>query len=342
MEIVNFADKNSVKELDEFALRHGEFMQSPKWAMVKSGWLKEGIISRDNEGKIRAACLVLVYKTPLMSLMYAPRGFIGEHSESAFSDIMEGADILAKKHRAAEFIFDPKITRENEPPFLREYCRSGVTPVQPRENVVLRLGKTYEETVRGFKSDYRNRVHKAKNRGVKFEIHGENSLDEFYRLYLETGKRGDFRVREREYFTRMLAAFGEDCGVYVCRSAEGEALSAAVGIRFGTRFTYAYGASSSKSRELYPCYLMHSEMIRLALESGCTEYDLGGVPNYRDENSAGYRLWRFKHGFGGETVEFTGEYSKIYRKGFAKLFHLVQRIRKKSKDEKPLIKGKNQ
>lgn len=334
MEVINFADANSFAEFDEFAHSNGEFMQSPRWASVKDGWLGEGVISRDPEGKIRAACLVLVYKTPLISLLYAPRGFIGEYTESAFSDIMEGIDLLAKKYRAAEFLFDPKITEADEPMFLREYRRMEMPPVQPRENVILQLKKTYEETERGFKSDYRNRIHKAKKRGVKFEICGESALEDFYRLYKETGKRGGFAVREKEYFSRMLSALVGECRVFVCRSAEGEPLSAAVGIRFGTRFTYAYGASSSEKRGLYPCYLMHSEMIKYALENGCTEYDFGGVPNYRSENSAGYRLWRFKHGFGGEAVEFTGEYLKVYRKNPAELLNFIQKARRKLMAEK--------
>lgn len=328
LETVDFTDAGSFEEFDKFVRGYGEFMQSPRWASVKDGWIGEGIISRNCEGNIRAACLVLVYRTPLISLLYAPRGFIGEYSESAFSDIMAGIDLLAKKYRAAEFLFDPKFTRENEPMFLRGYRGFEITPVQPRENVILRLKKTYAETERGFKSDYRNRIHKAKNRGVRFEIHGENALGEFYALYRETGKRDGFQTREREYFSRMLSAFGDDCRVFICRSENGKALSAAVGIRFGTRFTYVYGASSSENRELYPCYLMHSEMIKFALESGCTEYDFGGVPNYRDESSAGYRLWRFKHGFGGETVEFVGEYSKVYRKYPAKLVEFIQKAKR--------------
>lgn len=329
METVDFTDEKAFLEFDEFAWQNGEFLQSPRWISVKNKWSGEGIVSRDCDGKIRAACLVLVYKTPLGSLLYAPRGFIGEINENTFSDIMDGINLLAKKHRAVEFLFDTRIVLADEPPFLIRYRCVGLPFVQPRENVILRLGKTYEETERSFKSDYRNRIRKAKKRGVIFEIHGENAIEEFYALYRETGERNGFPIRDKEYFSRMFSAFGENCRLFICRNTNGKALSAAVGLRFGKRFTYVYGASSSQNRELYPCYLMHSEMIKYALEKGCTEYDFGGVPNYHDETSAGYRLWKFKHGFGGDTVEYTCEYSEIYRKYPAKMLNYILTRRKK-------------
>ncbi len=88
--------------------------------------------------------------------------------------------------------------------------------------LVYRLEKIFFVKVR--------RIHKAVNRGVKFEIHDEEAVDEFYALYEETGKRSGFPVREKEYFTQMLSAFGSDCKIFLCRSENGEPLSAAVGI----------------------------------------------------------------------------------------------------------------
>lgn len=71
---------------------------------------------------------------------------------------------------------------------------------------------------------------------------------------------------------------------------------------------------------------MQSEMIRYAVAHNCKEYDFGGVPNYRKENSAGYKLWRFKHGFGGKTVEYVGEYSVVYRKFSAIMLNQAQKM----------------
>ncbi len=325
MELLDLANESQMSEFNEFARRHGEFMQSPSWGNVKRGRLCEGIISRGDDKSIRAVCLVLIKKTPLISLMYAPRGFIGEVSESTFNDIMEGTKILAKKYRSVAFMFDPRVSETDEPDFLKQYRSENIRPIQPRENVILDLSATYEETERGFKSDYRNRIHKALNRGVKLEIHNEEAVDEFYALYEETGKRNGFPVREKEYFKQMFSAFGNDCKIFLCRSEEGEPLSAAVGLCFGNRYTYVYGASSSQNRNLYPCYLMHSEMIKYAIAHNCKEYDFGGIPNYHDENSGGYRLWRFKHGFGGEAIEYVGEYSVVYNKFLVTLLKQSQK-----------------
>ncbi len=161
MELLDFSNEKQTSEFNEFARSYGEFMQSTNWGKVKQGWCCEEVISRGDDGKIRAVCLVLIKQTPLISLMYAPRGFIGELSEGAFNDILEGMKILAKKYRSAEFLFDPRISQEDEPEFLKKYRREDFMPVQPRENVILYLGSTYDETERGFKSDYRNRALKS-------------------------------------------------------------------------------------------------------------------------------------------------------------------------------------
>ena len=325
LEITDFSDKKAFAEFDEFARKFGEFTQSPRWTSVKRRWQGAGVVVRNPDGAVTAECLVLIRKTPFGSLMYSPRGFIGEYSSEVWAEILSGIEILSRKYHAVEFIFDPRQSAD----FLKKYKRDDIKPVQPKENVILRIAKPFSEIERGFKSDYRNRIRKAVKRGVRFEVHGKEALDEFYELYAETGRRGKFPVRSKEYFSEILRAFGCECKIFLCRNSEGKALSGAVGIAFGTRFTYVYGGSSSAQRNLYPNYLMQSEMIKFARNIGCTEYDFGRIPDYKNENSAGYRLWRFKSGFGGEIAEYDGEFAVVFRKFTAKFLRRALKLRKK-------------
>ena len=63
-----------------------------------------------------------------------------------------------------------------------------------------------------------------------------------------------------------------------------------------------------------PNYLMQWEMIRWALETGCSVYDFQGVSgNLNPENNPMYGLYRFKKGFNGQLDELAGEFDCVSR-----------------------------
>ena len=81
-----------------------------------------------------------------------------------------------------------------------------------------------------------------------------------------------------------------------------------------------YGASDNVYRNVMPNYLIQWEMIRWAIQTGCTVYDFQGVSgNITDENDHLYGLYRFKKGFNGTLDELAGEFDYVYRPLRAKL-----------------------
>lgn len=329
-------NSQNAAEYERFVEAHenGSFMQSLAWANVKANWESEAVISRDDSGKIRGACLVLVKKIPLVkcAFLYAPRGPVCDFSDSeALSDIAAGIDILAKKYGAFAALCDPLLEARD----LRGKMQKGFggftlrdVPeeqlIQCKYNYVLELkGKTLYEIHAGFKPDYRNRISKAERRGVWCEEHREeaaiNALPDFYELMKQTGKRDGFPIRSLEYFARFLRSLGERAALFMCYAELGGVktpLSGAIAVNYGKRFTYVYGASSDEHRELYPSYLMQWTMITAGVISdkrGNSVYDFGGVPFYHDETRREYGIYRFKKGFGGEVTAYAGQFVKVYR-----------------------------
>lgn len=326
-----FLNSANADEYERFVKSHenGSFMQSLAWRNVKANWESEAVISRNERGELRGACLVLVKKIgfPRCAFLYAPRGPVCGYSDiAALADLAEGIGVLAKKHRAFAVMCDPPIVGvaqtaalENAGFSLREVPEDRL--IQCRCNYVLNLeGKTLAEIRAGFKSEYRNRISKAQRRGVRCEeLCGEraiNALDDFYELMIQTGRRDGFPIRLKEYFTRFLRSLGENASLYMCSAQIGCGeipLAGAITVNFGGRFTYVYGASSDERRELYPSYLMQWTMISAAHKLGCRVYDFGGVPFYCDENRPEYGMYRFKKGFGGEVVTYAGQFVKVCR-----------------------------
>lgn len=331
-----FLNSNNANEYERFVEAHenGSFMQSLAWANVKANWDSEAVISRDEHGKIRGACLVLVRKIPILrcAFLYAPRGPVCDYSSNsghsgsgALQDIAAGLDVLAKKHRAFAVMCDPPLadganaeSLENAGFSLRE--TSG-EQLQCRFNYVLELaGKTLSEIRAGFRPEYRNRISKAQRRGVWCEeLRGEaalNALGEFYELMIQTGRRDGFPIRPKEYFARFMRSLGEHARLYMCYAeiyGIKTPLSGAVTVNYGSRSVYVYGASSDTNRDLYPNYLMQWTMISAAYNQGCSVYDFGGVPFYYDSTRREYGIYRFKKGFGGEVTAYAGQFVKVCR-----------------------------
>ena len=81
-----------------------------------------------------------------------------------------------------------------------------------------------------------------------------------------------------------------------------------VAVQYGDKVWYLYGASSNNYRNLMPNYLLQWRMIEWAIENNCRIYDFRGISGDLSENNPLFGLYRFKKGFGGELVEFAGEF----------------------------------
>ena len=344
--LLNFGSPEERYEYEQFVSHHpyGSFSQSLAWRQVKENWGHEAVVVRDSDGNIQAAMLILVKSLPLLhsSFLYAPRGPVCFPEETELLPLLfQGIIQAAKKHRACLFRMDPMIL-ESDTRFLGAMACLGFshtlkanedTTVQCRSHYHLPLdGKTQEEIFSAFKSKWRYNIRLASRRGVTCGYYGPERLDDFMKLMRETGHRDHFAIRSREYFLRLMNAFGSACRLYFCEY-NGEPLSGAIAIQYAGKTAYVYGASSSRHRNLMPCYLMQWSMIQWAIESGCSLYDFQGIPHFDEPDHPNYGVYRFKQGFSGEVVVYAGEFDYIFspckkaamdfcQTGFRRLVHL--------------------
>lgn len=363
MEIINKSDKNLLAEYEEFAStsRYGNFMQSINWPKVKDNWGWDAVISRDKDGKIRGTCLCIIKKIPFFgcTFLYAPHGPCCDPADKeTVADLFEGVKALAKKHKAYQFMWDPCF-EEKETELTQMYRDMGFThiddapelsTIQARNNYMLRNieGKTPDEVMATFKSDWRNRIRKAGRKGVVCKACGKEALDDFYPMMEATGTRDGFSIRSKEYFAKMLDALGEDhCRLFVCYlEQEGEKpipVSGALTTRYAGKTCYVYGASSNHHRNTYPNYLMQWTMINWAMEKNNFIYDFMGIPFYKDETHPNYGVYKFKKGFNGEVVTYVGEFYYVFMPIRKKLVDLAQRIveARHMRRTKKLIENRN-
>lgn len=362
MEIINKNDAKLLEEYENFASnsRYGNFMQSLNWPKVKDNWGWDAVISRDGEGKIQGTCLVLIKKIPIFgcTFLYAPHGPVCDWSnKEIMSDLFEGIKILAKRYKSYQFMWDPPFEEKDRDisemiismGFKHIYDAPELSTIQARNNYMLRNieGKTPDEVMLSFKSDWRNRIRKGPKKGVYCKACGTEALDDFYPLMQATGIRDGFSIRAKDYFVKFIEGLGEEhCRLFMCYVEEDGKqipLSGAVTTQYAGKTCYVYGASANHHRNLYPNYLMQWTMISWAIENGDYIYDFQGIPFYKDETHPNYGVYKFKKGFNGEVVTYAGEFFYVFKPFMKKIVDLCEKIVMKTHEKQrlKLVKNRN-
>ncbi len=344
MEILN---KELYDEFDRFCAAHpqGAFQQSPRWHKVKTEWECEIVVSRDENNNIKGGIFLLIRKIGIKSMIYACRGPVCDYTDKeVITDLLEGVKTVAKKYKAYRFICDPLIMADDKETIeFFKSCGLKINEnapfhdtIQPRYNYMLRYlkGLTMDELMMKMNRDTRYYLRYPEKKGVVCKNLGLEGLDDFYRIYSETGVRQHFTVRPKEYFVKMLTGLGDNCRLYMCYSPDGEALCGGVAVQYAGTTSHVYGCSNEKMRNLRPTYLLQKYLMQWAIEGGCHTYDMQGVAPRPEDSEALYRILDFKSNFTGEVVETAGEFKIVFDPLYEKLIDTALKIRTKIKKSK--------
>lgn len=344
MPILDLNNKEELKRYNEHikSCKYTRLTQVIEWSKVKENWKSEIVYVEEN-GKITASMLLLIQSMRVSgyNIMYAPRGPVCDVNDiDTVKKLINEAAPLVKKYKAAMLKFDPQVEysdKLNKLYISNGFKTSGINPdhdelIQPVHEAVLNVkNKSYDELMKNFAEKTRYNIRLSARKGVTVRhSHTEEDLKVFYHLYEITTKRDKIGKRAYEYFKNMLDAYDENhLRVYIA-SAQGEDLSAAIAITYGEEMFYLYGASSNEKRNLMPNYAMQSEMIKWAIEKGCSLYNFGGILHLEKNNG----LYKFKVGFCKESgiTNYIGEIDKVYNKtmyfAYRNILPILKKIRR--------------
>jgi vancomycin resistance protein VanK len=163
----------------------------------------------------------------------------------------------------------------------------------------------------GMNQQWRRNIKTAAKAGVEVTVGGADDLPAFHALYAHTAERDHFTPRPLAYFRTMYDALSSEepdrIRLYLAHH-EGELVAATVWVRVGGHTWYSYGASSTEKRDVRGSNAVQWAMIRDALATGASVYDLRGITDTLDPDDPHVGLIQFKVGTGGEAVEYAGEW----------------------------------
>ncbi len=304
MPILDRNDSAKVQEYENFVRNspYANAMQDMNWAQVKNNWISE-YVYLEERGKITAAMSVLGIKAVGdKTFLYAPRGPVSDFYDiETTKKLIEEAKPLFEKHDAFLLRMDPCVLNNQE--LVEKYRAEGFTFrsdgeeihsfSNPRYEIMLGLeGKTTQELMAGFNNMTRRHIRASiKNEVTSRYSRSQEDIDIFYELTKIMAERQGITHRPKEYFERLVEAYPE-IRVYVSEY-EGKPIASMIGLPYGDKMWYIYGATTTMQGKISPGYLLIWSLIQWGCELGLKYFNMGGTYSLDMEDG----LFFFKHGF---------------------------------------------
>ena len=311
-------------------------LQSWDWGEFKSrwGWMAERKMwFRDGAPVAAAQILARPIPRAPWSFLYVSKGPALDYSDvSLVDEILAGLEAYAQKSRALFIKIDPDVVLQIDdsagecPPeaageaVLNLLARRGwhFSPeqIQFRNTVMVGLNGEPDEMLSRMKSKWRYNIRLAQRKGVEIRSGAPADLSLFYRMYADTAARDGFLIRPAAYYRDVWQLFMQaGRAELLLAEVDGEAVAGLILFLFGPKAWYMYGASTAKQRGLMPNHLLQWQAMRRANALGCTQYDMWGAPDVFDESDSMWGVYRFKQGFGGQTMQGLGAFDYPARPG---------------------------
>lgn len=318
---------------------NGSLLQTSAWGKLKADFGWEWELVTDNADAPQAGAVLLFRQLPMRlgTIAYVPRGPVVNWEDKAqVSALIAQIRTAAKRKRAWALWLEPEAMQGSAAEStLRELgFKESTRTVQPPRTVIIDISGDEQGILAAMKSKTRYNIRLAGRKGVTIRQGGFEDIDTFYSLMLETGDRDAFGIHNKAYYQRALDLFlPQDQVAMLIAEAEGEALAALLVYAVGNNAWYITGASSNRQRNKMPTYALQWEAIRWAKAKGCTQYDLWGIPDadeetleaqFTERHDGLWGVYRFKRGFGGEIVRYTG----LWEKALNPLYPLAARFYK--------------
>lgn len=315
----------------------GHLLQSFGWGRLKNsfGWATERVAWQEGTQLFGAAQVLYRRLAPALTMAYVPRGPV-------LSQDIDTRQFLERlvHHVRARGVFVLKL----EPDWLKGDEREQVLQemqfhptaetVQPPATIHLDLTADLETILARIKSKWRYNIRLAERKGVTVRAGGAADFGAFYDLMRVTGERDHFAIHSENYYRTAFELLKADNHVQLLVAEfEQKPLAMLFVTAFGREAIYLYGASGNEERNRMPNHALHWAAIRWAKERGCARYDLWGVPETLVEDGEDANLpsslYRFKQGFGGETVRYTGAWDLVFSGTKHQAYKLARRMYKR-------------
>ena len=209
--------------------------------------------------------------------------------------------------------------------------------IQMRWSYILNVNKSIEDIKKDMDQRCRRCIKKYERYPLELTyVDNISKLKDFKDIMESTAKRQNHFDRSLEYYNNLNRLLGNrsiltiiylDKNKYLEECTDDKLydivkndkrnkipISAGVFIFDKDRLNYVYGGTYKEYMSLMAQYKMQVEMIKLTKEKNLPIYDFGGISGNFIPGSENYGVYKFKRGFGGNVIEYIGEFDLILDK----------------------------
>jgi FemAB-related protein (PEP-CTERM system-associated) len=147
-------------------------------------------------------------------------------------------------------------------------------------------------------------VRKGIKNGLKSTI--DSSADRFFSLFADNVHRHGTPALPKNYFSTLLATFGQDCEILTVTTADGKLLSSVLSFYFRDEVLPYYAGDDEAARDLAANDFKYWELMRRSCERGLRIFDYG-------RSKTGTGPFAFKKNWGFEPTPLNYEY-RLYKR----------------------------
>lgn len=306
--MINLLDINNRLDLEKVIIflknnHHADYMQDIKWNIIRNE-NKKYYLFFEEDNQIIWTCNLLEKNKDGENYLYAPRGpVLKDSNKKLLNHFLKEIKVWMSNNRYKKIVINPYlsyedlniisnehkyiITKNNDYKNLLDSCKLAIMDIDSNE---IKL-------INKLPSKFRQNTRRSYRKNLISKISNNVDLKNFYKLYLETAQRHDFKPHTIEYFEKLISVYKNDL-IFLEVWYNDIPLAMSIDIIFNNKLIYLYGVSSTNNRNLLGMYNMQWEAIKYCINNNIPKYDFGGV--FCEENdieNKDYGLYNFKKGY---------------------------------------------
>lgn len=311
--------------LDSFVIQNkGNFQQSWDWIQMydRQGLSVMRWMVYDEGEPLLAACFIRLPLRAGKHYWLCPGGptFSNQQNKKALAVLIE----KIKSELDGVFVrFDSLQEDQNSEIWKNDMLTRAIKNHSPNATQILSLnGRDEEEVLKSMHSKTRYNIRLAERKGVQIRVE-DKYLNDFLEVLKKTANRDGFSLHPDQHYRDILSL----PNTFLFSALHKNNYTAgAVVIKFGDSMIYLHGASDYRFRRLMSPYLLHWRIIKQAMQDGVGYYDFWGVAPRGGQNHPWQGITRFKENFGGQYVEYAGDYDLILDTFWYRIYRFVKKF----------------
>lgn len=298
-------------------------LQTKFWGEFKSlfGWKANAV---EIEGQ---QLLVLSRQIKIGTIAYIPHGPVSDKISlaEAAAAIAEQLEITPVTVR-----FDLPWSIEKDTDFSLNGLVKSPVDVQVPTTVFVSLAESEDDILGAMKRKTRYNIRLSFKKGVEVREGDSSEIEKWYSMYQTTAQRDKISIHSLKYYKSLFETMKNNPEIRIrlyFAEHEGYLLAGIIVAEHGDRATYLFGASTNEKRNLMPTYGLQWTAMQNAKATGCTEYDLFGIPPADDPKHPMFGLYRVKTGFGGQIIYRPGCWDFPVKKAVYNMFRIGEKAR---------------